>query len=59
MTRVGLVRAVNPIAVELTRPDIGEVTVKDLVCIFRQFDPRRLVARQMVEKTHLDFRRIS
>ena len=58
MARLGFVGSVNPVSVELTGPDVGEITVKDLVGVFRQFDPGRLFSRQMIEETDLDLCRI-
>jgi hypothetical protein len=58
MARVGFVRAMNAVAIELTRPDIRHVAVKDLVGVFRQLDPRRLVAGQMIEEANFDLCRV-
>src|SRR5271163_2549555 len=54
MARLGLVRSVYPIAVELTRPYVRQVTVPDLVRVFRQTDPRDFAFAVIIEETKLD-----
>ena len=40
VARLGFVRSVHSIAIELTRPHVGQIAMPDLVRVFRQSDPR-------------------
>ena len=55
----GLVGAVNPVTVELVRPDVGEEAVPDHVGLFGQRDARRFFRRVgRVEQAQFDFGRV-
>ena len=47
---VSFVAAVNAIAIKLSRTDIGEVAVKDLVCVFGQCDARGFLSRRIIQQ---------
>src|SRR5262249_5477800 len=46
---LGLIRTVHPVTVELSRHDIVEVAVPDILCAFRQRDALDLTAAMAVE----------
>jgi hypothetical protein len=54
VARLGFVRSVHPVAIELTRPHVRQVTMPDLMCVFRQSDSRDLALAAAVEQTNLD-----
>ncbi len=54
MPGLGLVGAVDAVAVELAGADIGHIAVEDLVGIFGQRDPLDLLLAVVVEQAELD-----
>src|SRR6266542_6531778 len=54
MAAFGIVRAVNANAVELSRSQIGEITVPFLIRVLRQRDTGRLPLPLLVEQAQLD-----
>ena len=54
MARLRLIRSVHPIAIELPRPHVRQVTVPYLVRVFRQSDPCDFPLAVAVEQTKLD-----
>ena len=54
VARLGFVRSVHPIAIELTRPHVRQVAMPDLMRVFRQSDPRDFGLSAAVEQTKLD-----
>ena len=51
---LGMIRAVNPVTVELSRRDIIEVAVPDILGAFWQCDALDLAAAMAVEQAKLD-----
>ena len=51
---LGLVGAVDAVAVELAGADVGHIAVEDLVGIFGQRDPLDFLAAVLVEQAELD-----
>jgi hypothetical protein len=51
----GLIRAMRPIPVELSRGDIVEVTVPDILATLRQGDTLDLAPTMTIEQTQFDF----
>ena len=58
MTLFGLVRSVNPITVNRTGLEIGNVAVKDFVGIFGKIDPLALDFAFVIEQAKFDAGRI-
>ena len=59
MSGCGLVRAVNPIAVEGAWADIRQVSVKDSIGVFGERDPLDLGLAIGIEQTNFDLGRVS
>src|SRR4051812_35642285 len=55
---LGLVGAVDAVAVELPGRDVVEIAVPDILGSFRQFDPLELAAALAVEQAQFDLLRV-
>jgi hypothetical protein len=55
MPGVRLIRSVNAVSVYGFGPDVGNVTVPDLIRVFRKFNPAQLSLPMLVEKAQLYF----
>jgi hypothetical protein len=53
---LGLIAAVNAITVELSRSDIVQIAVPDILSSLRQGDAFDFAAAVAIEETELDFR---
>src|SRR4051795_13271460 len=58
MTVLGLVRAVNPVAIELTGRDVIEVTMPDILAALGQCDTLEFAPPLIVEQTKLHLPRV-
>ena len=58
MAGFGIVRPMNPIAIQLAGSDVVDVRVPDQASLLRQRDSRRFLAVGVVEQAQLDPRRL-
>ena len=58
MTGIGIVRPVYPETVRRARMHVGQVSMPDLVCVFRKLDSFQLTFAAAIKNTNLNLRRI-